>query len=80
MVSTINFRSESEWSRWPDLNWRPTHYECVALPLSYSGVANCVRGDFTRNQRILQELFSFKSAFSLSSPAPLFTYILILCY
>ena len=28
-------RKESR--RW-DLNPRPTHYECVALPLSYSGV------------------------------------------
>ncbi len=25
-------------SRWADLNRRPTHYECVALPLSYSGL------------------------------------------
>src|SRR5262249_12471713 len=24
-------------SRWPGLNWRPTVYETVALPLSYSG-------------------------------------------
>ena len=25
------------WSRWGDLNLRPAHYECAALPLSYSG-------------------------------------------
>ncbi len=25
------------WSRRRDLNPRPTHYECVALPLSYPG-------------------------------------------
>jgi hypothetical protein len=27
----------SQWSRRRDLNPRPTHYECVALPLSYPG-------------------------------------------
>ena len=26
-----------EWSRRRDLNPRPSHYECDALPLSYSG-------------------------------------------
>ena len=25
------------WSRREELNLQPTHYECVALPLSYAG-------------------------------------------
>ena len=25
------------WSRWPELNWQPTDYKSVALPLSYIG-------------------------------------------
>ncbi len=36
-----------KWSRRAELNRRPTHYECVALPLSYSGKLlrrDCRRG------------------------------------
>src|SRR5215813_8512234 len=29
------------WCRRRDLNPRPTHYECVALPLSYCGTIQC---------------------------------------
>jgi hypothetical protein len=32
---------EEEWSQWSGLNRRPTVYETVALPLSYTGVAAC---------------------------------------
>jgi hypothetical protein len=21
-----------QWCRWPESNWRPSHYECAALP------------------------------------------------
>ena len=31
----------SNWSRWSGLNRRPTVYETVALPLSYTGDARC---------------------------------------
>ena len=31
----------SPWSRWSGLNRRPTVYETVALPLSYTGEARC---------------------------------------
>lgn len=31
------FQKKGEASRRGELNPRPTHYECVALPLSYSG-------------------------------------------
>ena len=30
------------WCRREDLNPRPTHYECVALPLSYVGAAGII--------------------------------------
>ena len=30
----------SNWSQWSGLNRRPTVYETVALPLSYTGVPN----------------------------------------
>ncbi len=39
-------------SRWPGLNRRPTVYETVALPLSYSGGLGAVTG--TRDRRIVQ--------------------------
>src|SRR6266851_3559095 len=29
----------THWSRWPELNWQPTDYKSVALPLSYIGPA-----------------------------------------
>ena len=35
------------WSLPPDLNRRPTHYECVALPAELRGQFRC-RGDWTR--------------------------------
>ena len=28
----IRWANEKEWSRYPDSNRGPTHYECVALP------------------------------------------------
>ena len=43
------------WSPRPELNWRPTHYECVALPLSYSGI--CLRA-----RRVARRLVDSKSA------------------
>ena len=32
-------RTAKSWCRRRELNPRPTHYECVALPLSYCGIA-----------------------------------------
>ena len=32
---------KTNWSRWSGLNRRPTVYETVALPLSYTGDARC---------------------------------------
>jgi hypothetical protein len=34
-------RERKSWSQWSGLNRRPTVYETVALPLSYTGVAAC---------------------------------------
>gem|GEM_PF-2620607 len=44
------------WSQWPGLNRRPTVYETVALPLSYTGT--------TANQRIVTNSALFASQFS----------------
>lgn len=44
------------WSQWPGSNRRPTVYETVALPLSYTGT--------TANQRIVTNSPLFASQFS----------------
>jgi hypothetical protein len=42
----------SWWSRRRDLNPRPTHYECVALPLSYPGAGAMVAVSTAHHARI----------------------------
>lgn len=37
----VGWSKGSPWSRWSGLNRRPTVYETVALPLSYTGDARC---------------------------------------
>ncbi len=37
------FADFSNWSRWSGLNRRPTVYETVALPLSYTGDARSAK-------------------------------------
>jgi hypothetical protein len=44
----------NHWSRWSDLNRRPTLYERVALPLSYIGAADCF-ASYRRNLLILSK-------------------------
>ncbi len=38
IISLNRHEALGEWCRREDLNLRPTHYECVALPLSYDGI------------------------------------------
>ena len=43
MIGSVMEGTRSEWSRRRDLNPRPSHYECDALPLSYSGLDECLK-------------------------------------
>ena len=36
-ISPETIGSQEDWSRRRESNPQPTHYECVALPLSYAG-------------------------------------------
>ena len=66
---------QRRWSRRWDLNPRPTRYECVALPLSYSGLLaeRSVRFSFFRSNGIKGDGYirplQFSGFFLVISPA-----------
>jgi hypothetical protein len=56
-------RSLHQWCRRPDLNWGPTDYESVALPLSYAGKITDTFGILTSSINPFHPRLLYQNAF-----------------
>lgn len=63
-VSSVRFL----WSYWSDLNWRPAHYECAALPLSHS------------SKSIMDLTVNYNSTFFSRRQSPTVSFLCLLLY